>query len=234
LVPTKATDLEPSRSQIKLTPQFYRTVDVDQITAEYISKCVAAGLYNGTGFYRSDFVIQCGLHGTGKANPFGDLPVNETFTGTKVSNTRGTAAIAHFDVPDSTYPVLITLSARFRIPSRFFRSRWQHRILHQPGHERAPGLCLRRLLRLRRGRGRRRVQLGHRGRHRRRHRQGQAHRRHRDRYRGVTVVLIKAQLICSRHRHEAREDWGEGVGLSAPPTTSDSRAASKNRQLTRL
>ena len=51
--------------------------------------------------YRSDFVIQCGTHGLGRANPLGDLPVNETSTGVRVSNTRGTAAIAHFDVPDN-------------------------------------------------------------------------------------------------------------------------------------
>ena len=30
----------------------------------------------------------------------GDLKVNETHTGPKLSNTRGTAAIAHWDVPD--------------------------------------------------------------------------------------------------------------------------------------
>ena len=51
--------------------------------------------------YRSDFVIQCGTHGLGRPNPLGDLPVNETSTGVRVSNTRGTAAIAHFDVPDN-------------------------------------------------------------------------------------------------------------------------------------
>ena len=71
------------------------------MTAEYIAKCVSAGLYNGTSFYRSDFVIQCGLYGSGKSNPYGDLPKNETFTGARVNNTRGTAAIAHFDVPDN-------------------------------------------------------------------------------------------------------------------------------------
>jgi cyclophilin family peptidyl-prolyl cis-trans isomerase len=46
-------------------------------------------------------VIQCGLHGSGVTHSFGDLSVNETFVGRRVSNTRGTAAIAHFDVPDN-------------------------------------------------------------------------------------------------------------------------------------
>ena len=57
-------------------------------------------LYNGTSFYRSDFVIQFGLHGSNNVNTHGDLSVNETNQHTIVSNTRGTAAIAHFDVPD--------------------------------------------------------------------------------------------------------------------------------------
>lgn len=71
-------------------------------TVEYIEKCVRDGLYDGrAAFYRSDFVIQCGLHGSGVHNPHGDLTINETAHGPLVSNTRGTAAIAHFDVPDS-------------------------------------------------------------------------------------------------------------------------------------
>ena len=69
-------------------------------TVEYISKNAQEGVFNGCTFYRSDFVIQCGLHGTGRASPHGDLKVNETSSGVKVSNTRGTAAIAHWDVPD--------------------------------------------------------------------------------------------------------------------------------------
>ncbi|KAJ1640976.1 cyclophilin-like domain-containing protein [Pavlovales sp. CCMP2436] len=70
-------------------------------TVAYISKCVRDGLYDGRAWYRSDFVIQCGLHGSGVHNPNGNLQVNETHTGPKVSNTRGTAAIAHFDSPDN-------------------------------------------------------------------------------------------------------------------------------------
>ncbi len=46
-------------------------------------------------------ITQAGLHGSGKSNPFGDLPVNETFGHRVISNIRGTASIAHFDVPDS-------------------------------------------------------------------------------------------------------------------------------------
>jgi len=71
-------------------------------TVKYITKCVQSKIYNDTSFYRSDFVIQFGLHGTGKQNPHGNLMVNETNLGRcgVVSNTRGTAACAHFDVPD--------------------------------------------------------------------------------------------------------------------------------------
>ena len=75
--------------------------DAAPVTVEYICNCARAGLYNSTSFYRSDFVIQCGLHGSGKQNPYGALPVNETASGVRVSNLKGTAAIAHFDVPDN-------------------------------------------------------------------------------------------------------------------------------------
>lgn len=70
--------------------------DVAPVTVAHISKLVSHKLFDATTFYRSDFVIQCGLHGTGKVNPYPALAVNET----KLSNTRGTAAIAHWDVPD--------------------------------------------------------------------------------------------------------------------------------------
>lgn len=69
------------------------------ITVAHISKLIADGLYNGCCFYRSDFVIQCGLQradGTGVPNPHPDLKVNET----KLTNKRGTVAVAHWDVPD--------------------------------------------------------------------------------------------------------------------------------------
>ena len=68
-------------------------------TVTHITDIVNTKLYDGTSFYRSDFVIQFGLHGTGRSS--GNLSVNETgCTGTVVSNTRGTASVAHFDVPD--------------------------------------------------------------------------------------------------------------------------------------
>jgi len=69
-------------------------------TVSYIEKLVKTKLYDGAAFYRSDFVIQMGTHGMNRPNPEGDLKVNETKTGTFVSNTRGTAAVAHWDVPD--------------------------------------------------------------------------------------------------------------------------------------
>mmetsp|Transcript_110150 Transcript_110150/g.206487 ORF Transcript_110150/g.206487 Transcript_110150/m.206487 type:complete len:152 (-) Transcript_110150:86-541(-) len=69
-------------------------------TCDYICKAVADKLYDNTSFYRSDFVIQCGLHGTDK-KPNGNIERNETNDGVKISNKRGTAAIAHWDVPDN-------------------------------------------------------------------------------------------------------------------------------------
>jgi cyclophilin family peptidyl-prolyl cis-trans isomerase len=66
----------------------------------YITKLVQSKLFDGSAFYRSDFVIQFGLHGLSKKNPHGNMTVNETTFNGVVSNTRGTAALAHFDVPD--------------------------------------------------------------------------------------------------------------------------------------
>ena len=65
----------------------------------YYTELIKSQLFDGVTFYRSDFVIQMGTHGTGKKAPK-DLHVNETHKAPKVSNTRGTAAIAHWDVPD--------------------------------------------------------------------------------------------------------------------------------------
>ena len=72
-------------------------------TVQYISEAVASGLYNNgaCNFYRSDFVIQCGLHESGRTNPKGSLPKNETKTGQLLSNKRGTVSIAHHDAPDN-------------------------------------------------------------------------------------------------------------------------------------
>uniref|UniRef100_A0A7S4QEL1 peptidylprolyl isomerase n=1 Tax=Alexandrium monilatum TaxID=311494 RepID=A0A7S4QEL1_9DINO len=73
--------------------------DSAPITCDYIVQAVRQGLYDGKQFYRSDFVIQCGLHGSNVAPP-GNLSRNETKDNVFVSNTRGTCAIAHWDVPD--------------------------------------------------------------------------------------------------------------------------------------
>ena len=65
-------------------------------TVAHVEKLVDAGLYKNCCFYRSDFVIQCGLQtpqGTvAVENPFPDIAVNETKLHTKISNVRGTAA----------------------------------------------------------------------------------------------------------------------------------------------
>ena len=72
-------------------------------TVEHIKKIVKDGLYNGCCFYRSDFVIQCGLqrpNGSGVQNPHPPLAVNETMANERISNNRGTVSVAHWDVPD--------------------------------------------------------------------------------------------------------------------------------------
>ena len=72
-------------------------------TVEHIKKLVGEGLYNGCCFYRSDFVIQCGLQkpdGTAVKNPHASLDINETSLNDKISNKRGTVSVAHWDVPD--------------------------------------------------------------------------------------------------------------------------------------
>ena len=72
-------------------------------TVDHIKKLVSDGLYNGCCFYRSDFVIQCGLQrgdGSSVNNPHSGLNVNETSLNAKISNRRGTVAVAHWDVPD--------------------------------------------------------------------------------------------------------------------------------------
>lgn len=70
--------------------------DAAPVTAAHISKLARDGIFGGGSFYRSDFVIQCGLHGTSIKNPHPPLSVNET----RLSNRRGTASVAHWDVPD--------------------------------------------------------------------------------------------------------------------------------------
>merc|ERR1712241_1054369 len=72
-------------------------------TVDHIKTLVDDGLYNGCCFYRSDFVIQCGLRkpdGTGVKNPHASLDINETSLNDKLSNKRGTVSVAHWDVPD--------------------------------------------------------------------------------------------------------------------------------------
>ena len=98
LLHTKAIYKRPPGNQFLLTDTDYGATpgnitlklrpDAAPKTVAHISKLVGDGLYNGCCFYRSDFVIQCGLHGrANKQPPFGNLPVNETKSGAFVSNT---------------------------------------------------------------------------------------------------------------------------------------------------
>ena len=73
-------------------------------TVQHITNLIRSNLFNDTSccFYRSDFVIQCGLQtpqGTVACkNPHPNIAVNETKTGDVISNLRGTAAFGHWDV----------------------------------------------------------------------------------------------------------------------------------------
>ena len=68
-------------------------------TCAHVVKAVNSGVFSNCTFYRSDFVIQFGLHGTKRVvEPA--LSVNESTRPDALSNTRGAVAVAHWDVPD--------------------------------------------------------------------------------------------------------------------------------------
>ena len=77
--------------------------DTAPITAAHAAKVIESGVFSGTTFYRSDFVIQFGLYGTSKVNSVPNLSVNESRRNNKNgrSNLKGTLAVAHHDVPDN-------------------------------------------------------------------------------------------------------------------------------------
>merc|ERR1712110_1013206 len=84
--------------KLKLRP------DAAPMTCQHMTALVGDKLYDNTCFYRSDFVIQCGLQrvdGTAVPNPHPNLAQNETSQNEMVSNNRGTVAIAHWGVPDN-------------------------------------------------------------------------------------------------------------------------------------
>ena len=135
-------------------------------TVKYILQCVASRLYDGREFYRSDFVIQFGLHGSGVENPHGNLSVNETSKHAKLSNLRGSCSVAHWDVPDCAHSALraaVLGLLNTRAVLKRFACRWQHGVLHQPRREHAPRRGVRRLLCLCRSGSRRRGVLRSRG-----------------------------------------------------------------------
>ena len=75
--------------------------DAAPVTVAHFKTLLGDRLYEGCCFYRSDFVIQMGntdyATGCTVANARADLTVNET----RLSNQRGTMAVAHWDVPDN-------------------------------------------------------------------------------------------------------------------------------------
>ena len=87
--------LETEYGQIKLRLR----PDAAPATVSHFTELANAKLLDGVCFYRSDFVVQFGLHGTHRK--FKPLPINETKLHLKLSNERGTASFAHWDVPDN-------------------------------------------------------------------------------------------------------------------------------------
>ena len=69
-------------------------------TVAHFKNLVGDGLFSNTTFYRSDFVIQFGLHGSNKKNPHPNLKVNESKGEKALKNIKGAVAVAHWDVPD--------------------------------------------------------------------------------------------------------------------------------------
>jgi cyclophilin family peptidyl-prolyl cis-trans isomerase len=63
--------------------------DVAPKTVAHVKQLVQSGLLNKTTFYRSDFVIQFGLHGTAKKITFPDLDVNESKNDGALQNVKG-------------------------------------------------------------------------------------------------------------------------------------------------
>jgi len=79
------------------------TPDTAPVTAAHAAMVISTGVFNNTTFYRSDFVIQFGLYGSDHVNSIPNLSTNESRRNLPNgrSNTRGTLAVAHHDVPDN-------------------------------------------------------------------------------------------------------------------------------------
>jgi len=69
-------------------------------TVEHVTKLIRLKAYDDkASFYRSDFVLQGGLHPA--KCPIERLDVNEAGTEAALTNGRGTAALGHWDKPDN-------------------------------------------------------------------------------------------------------------------------------------
>ena len=79
--------------------------DVAPQTVAHFVRLAQSKALDGCNFYRSDSVIQFGLHGMEQKSPFPPLAVNEAKASGHLSNTRGTLAIAHWnaDCGDSDF-----------------------------------------------------------------------------------------------------------------------------------
>jgi cyclophilin family peptidyl-prolyl cis-trans isomerase len=74
--------------------------DTAPLTVQHATSVAEAGTFNDVQFYRSDFVIQMGTaHSPGREVP--KISANEAGLRKCRTNARGTAAFAHWDVPDA-------------------------------------------------------------------------------------------------------------------------------------
>ena len=69
------------------------------LTVQHATSVAAAGTFNNVQFYRSDFVIQMGVANTPQRNAVPKMS-NEAGMRKCRTNARGSAAFAHYDVPD--------------------------------------------------------------------------------------------------------------------------------------
>ena len=88
--------LTTSHGQIRLLLR----PDLAPATVAHVLSLAKLPVFSTASFYRSDFVLQFGLHHSGHASPLPPLTVNESALPGRLSNSRGAVAVAHWDVPD--------------------------------------------------------------------------------------------------------------------------------------
>ena len=94
--------------------------DLAPATVAHVLSLAKLPVFSTASFYRSDFVLQFGLHHSGHASPLPPLAVNESALPGRLSNSRGAVAVAHWDVPDcGNSEFFINLSANAHLDSAY-------------------------------------------------------------------------------------------------------------------